>query len=86
MGSNFCGFRGLFGNPQKSSRQKKLPQKIFCKNFSIVDILMVDIGYGIESDSENEEEYRLEDENTVDNRVDNQGCCLRKKFESPPGS
>ena len=32
---------------------------------------MVDIGYGIESDCEDNEEYCLEDENTIDNPVDN---------------
>ena len=32
---------------------------------------MVDIEYGIESDSDDEEEYRLEDENTIDNPVNN---------------
>ena len=32
---------------------------------------MVDIGYGIGSDCEDNEEYCLEDENTIDNPVDN---------------
>ena len=32
---------------------------------------MVDIDYGVESDSEDEGEYRLEDENAIDNPVDN---------------
>ena len=32
---------------------------------------MVDIDYGIESDSEDEEGYRFEDENTIDNPMDN---------------
>ena len=32
---------------------------------------MVDIEYGIESNSEDEEEYCLEDEKTMDNPVDN---------------
>ena len=32
---------------------------------------MVDIEYGIETDSEDEEEYRLEDENTIDNPMNN---------------
>ena len=46
---------------------KKFPANIF----STADILMVDIVYGIERDSEDEEEYCLEDENTIDNPVDN---------------
>ena len=36
-----------------------------------VEILMVDIEYGIESDSEDKKEYCLEDENTIDNPMDN---------------
>ena len=54
-------------------QKKKITAKHFpAKIYSTVDILMVDIGYGrIESDSEDEEEYRLEDENTIDNPVDN---------------
>ena len=39
------------------------------KFYSTVNILMVNCG--IESDSEDEEEYRLEDKNTIANPVDN---------------
>ena len=53
--------------PPKKITVKTFPEKIY----STMDILMVDIEYGIESDSEDEEEYCLEDENTIDNPVDN---------------
>ena len=56
---------------KKSSRQKILTKKIFpAKIYSTVDILMLNINYGIESDSD-DEEYCLEEENATDNPVDN---------------
>ena len=62
MALNFCGFCGFFPDPQK---KKSLPKKITAQNFpkkiySTVDILMADIEYGIETDSEDEEKYCLE--------------------------
>ena len=58
---------------KKSSRPKKLPQKNFpAKIYYTVDILIVDIVYRIESDSEDGD--CLEDENTIDNPVDNASC------------
>ena len=57
---------------KKSSRQKILTKKVFpAKIYSTVDILMLNINYGIESDTDDEEEYCLEEENATDNPVDN---------------
>ena len=53
--------------PEKKITANNFPSKIY---FTVA-ILMVDIEYGIESDSEDEEKYCLEDENTIDNPVDN---------------
>ena len=67
-GFTFCGF---FRDPQKMFPPKKIPTKNFpAKIYSNADILMVNTEYGIESDPEDEEEYCLEDENTIDNPVD----------------
>ena len=52
------------------SRQKKITAKNFpAKIYSTVDILIVDIEHGIESDSDDEEEYCLEDDDTIDNLI-----------------
>ena len=53
--------------PKKNYRKTNVPTKIY----STVDIFMVNTNCGTESDSEGEEEYRLEGENTIDNPVDN---------------
>ena len=53
--------------PKKLRQKKKIPTEIY----STVDILMVDIEYEIESDSEDELEYCLEDKNIIHNPVDN---------------
>ena len=71
-GSNFCVFCGFFRYPPKKFPPIKITAKNFpAKIYPTVDILMVDIGYGVESDSEDEGEYRLEDENAIDNPVNN---------------
>ena len=48
--------------PQKKNTAKKCPAKIY----SSIDILVVNINCGTGTDSE-DEEYFLEDENTIDN-------------------
>ena len=68
---NFCGF---FRDPQKkvlAKKKKKTAKNFPAKIYFNVDILMVDIDYGIERDSEVELGYRLEYENTIDNSLDN---------------
>ena len=66
----FCVF--LRDPRKKFPPKKKLPPKTFpAKIYSTVDILMVSINCGTESDSEDEEEYHSEYENTIDNPLDN---------------
>ena len=62
----------VFDPPKKKFPPKTITAKNFpAQIYSAVNILKVDIEYGIESDSEDEKEYCLEDENTIDYPADN---------------